>query len=49
MSINVKGDTFYCDYGTSVVAVRCGSDHAVVEQFNLNYSGKFLAEKLGQK
>ena len=46
MSINAKGDTFYCDYGTSVVAVRCGSDHSVVERFDLNDSGKFLAEKM---
>ena len=46
MSINAKGDTFYCDYGTSVVAVRCGSDHSVVERFELNDSGKFLAEKM---
>ena len=46
MSINAKGDTFYCDYGTSVVAVRCGSDHSVVERFDLNDSGKFLAEKI---
>ena len=46
MSINAKGDTFYCDYGTSVVAVRCGSDHEVVEHFDLNDSGKFLAEKM---
>ena len=46
MSINAKGDTFYCDYGTSVVAVRCGSDHSVVERFDLNDSGKFLAENM---
>lgn len=46
MSINAKGKTFYCDYGTSIVAVRCGSDHEVVEQFNLNDSGKFLAENM---
>ena len=46
MSINAKGDTFYCDYGTSVVAVRCGSDHEVVEHFYLNNSGKFLAENM---
>ena len=46
MSINAKGDTFYCDYGTSVVSVRCGSDHAVVEHFYLNNSGKFLAENM---
>ena len=46
MSINAKGDTFYCDYGTSVVAVRCGSDHSVVERFELNDSGKFLAENM---
>lgn len=46
MSINAKGKAFYCDYGTSVVAVRCGSDRAVVEEFNLNDSGKFLAEKM---
>ena len=46
MSINAKGETFYCDYGTSVVAVRCGSDHSVVEHFNLNNSGKFLAENM---
>ena len=46
MSINAKGEAFYCDYGTSVVSVRCGSDHAVVEEFNLNDSGKFLAEKM---
>ena len=46
MSINANGDTFYCDYGTSVVAVRCASDHAVVSRFNLNDSGKFLSEKM---
>lgn len=46
MSINANGDTFYCDYGTSVVAVRCGSDHSVVERFDLNNSGKFLAENM---
>ena len=46
MSINAKVDTFYCDYGTSVVAVRCGSDYSVVERFDLNDSGKFLAEKM---
>lgn len=46
MSINAKGKTFYCDYGTSIVAVRCGSDRAVVEEFNLNDSGKFLAEEM---
>ena len=46
MSINANGDTFYCDYGTSVVAVRCGSDHKVVSRFNLNDYGKFLAEKM---
>lgn len=46
MSINAKHEAFYCDYGTSVVAVRCGSDHEVVEQFDLNNSGKFLAENM---
>ena len=46
MSINAKGDTFYCDYGTSIVAVRCGSDREVVEQFNLNDSGRFLAKNM---
>lgn len=46
MSINARHEAFYCDYGTSVVAVRCGSDHEVVEQFDLNNSGKFLAEKM---
>ena len=46
MSINAKHEAFYCDYGTSVVAVRCGSNHEVVEQFDLNNSGKFLAENM---